>query len=261
MEPTADEDTAADAADLGTAAELLFDAGKVQAAALLIDARIAERIYVDTGFPVVGDGPGTDLFNLVLEVPRFLLRRFNDEVVSDIQDAFNEVQEPNHIHVVDVRVRAAITPASADWRETLTTRVPPQTTYQANIGPRMAKPLMEDRCQFRSLGELKVYRGFERARARLPADDSIAIAPNPALVVPNINTSEPDLVIMYRGRVGIVQVDGPHHNDRVSNELSRRRVYLHSGIAEVDHLSIEDTENDEDVDVFVTRFLKRLARS
>lgn len=64
---------------------------------------------------------------------------------------------------------------------------------------------------------------------------------------------------MYR--VGIVQVDGPHHRGRYANEVSRRRVYLHSGIAEVDHLPVEDTENEDDLDEFVARFLKRLARS
>jgi hypothetical protein len=121
--------------------------------------------------------------------------------------------------------------------------------------------LVEDRCQFRSREELRVYRAFKRARARLPADDTIAIAPNPALVVPNMNPTEPDLLIMYRGRAGIVQVDGPHHRGRYANEATRRRIYVHSGIAEVDHLPVEDTVNDDELDEFVARFLKRLARS
>jgi hypothetical protein len=43
--------------------------------------------------------------------------------------------------------------------------------------------------------------------------------------------------------------------------VSRRRVYLHSGIAEMDQLPVEDTQHDADLDAFVARFLKRLARS
>lgn len=261
VEQVSEHDTPSDAEDLGTAAQLLFEEGKVQAAALLIDARIARREYMDTVFPIHGEGPGTDLFEVYLEVPRFLVERFAEEIVSDVQGALNEVLEAEHIAVYQLHVRAQITPAESDWRQTLSARMAPRTTNQASVGPHMERPIVEDRCQFRSGEELKVYQAFKRARAKLPASDTIAIAPNPALVVPNVNTSEPDLLIMYQGRIGIVQVDGPHHRGRYANEVSRRRVYLHSGVAEVDHLVVEDTEQDGELDEFVARFLQRLSRS
>jgi hypothetical protein len=268
VEPTEDPpseasipDTDDDAEDLGTAAQLLFEEGKVQAAALLIDARISRRDYIDLLMPLYEDGPGTTMYRVYLEVPRFLIERFTDEVIADIREALNEVLENDRIYVQAVELRAAIEPAGADWRATLEARMAPKATNQASVGPPMEKPLVEDRCQFRSVEELKVYRAFKRMRDRLPADDTLAIAPNPALVVPNINTSEPDLLILYRGRAGIVQVDGPQHRGRYANDDSRRRVYLHSGIAEVDHLPVEDTASDAELDEFVARFLKRLARA
>lgn len=248
-----------DADDLGTAAQVLFEDGKSKAAALLIDARIVERQYLDTGFPLDDEAPGIDLFAVVLEVPRFLVERFDDEVVSDIQDALNEVMLRDHVYVKDVRVRSELKRADKDWRQSLQARMAPRVTNQASIGPRMTDPIWDDRCAFRSREEHRVYLAFKRARAKLPDDDSIALAPNPALVVQNVNTSEPDLLVMYRGRVGIIHVDGPSHHGRFAAEASRDRLYRHSGIAEVDHFVVEDTRSDDDLDVLVTRFLKRLA--
>jgi hypothetical protein len=104
VERTAEQDTPSDAGDLGTAAQLLFEEGKLQAAALLIDARIARREYVDTGFPVDSGGPGTDLFKVYLEVPRFLVERCTEEVITDVQNALNEVLEVEHLYVYGLAV-------------------------------------------------------------------------------------------------------------------------------------------------------------
>lgn len=260
MEPAITEN---DAKDLGTAAQLLFEDGKTQAAALLTDARIARRDYIDTAFPLRGDASGFDVFEVWLEVPRFLVERFTGEVIADVRDALNEVLERDNVHVRELAVRADITPAGDDWREGLLARMSPKPTNQASIGPRIESPRwMEDRCQFRSEAELRVYQAFKRVREKdFPARDTFSTAPNPALVVPNIAASEPDLLIMYRGRVGIVQVDGWQHQGRLANEVSRDRVYLHSGIAQVDRIPVEDASTDDELEEFVLRFLQRLARS
>ncbi len=100
--------------------------------------------------------------------------------------------EREQIYVQSVRVRSALKPANKDWRESLQARMTPRVTNQATVGPRMADPIWDDRCQFRSREEHRVYVAFKRARSKLPDDDSIALAPNPALVMRNVNTSEPD---------------------------------------------------------------------
>ncbi|MFI6029574.1 hypothetical protein [Amycolatopsis magusensis] len=242
--------------DLGTAAGLLLDDGKTQAAALLVDAHLVAD-YVDTGFSMSGEDPGTDLFNVVLEVPRTQVEKFTDEILKDISTALNEVMNPQHVHVLGIQVRAQIEPASPQWRDELRKRLAPNPVNQASIGPAMTDALIEDRCAFRSLAELRVYRAFKRARDRMSGDDTLSIAPNPALVVRS-STWEPDLVIVYRGKAGVVEVDGHHHRGRRAADLSRDRLLRHSGFTEVDRLAVEDTESDEELDVFVERFLLRL---
>ncbi len=105
-----------------------------------------------------------------------------------------------------------------------------------------------------------MYRAFKRVRDLLPEDDSMALVPNPALVLRSANTSEPDLLVLYRGRVGLIQVDGPSHHGRFAAEVSRDRLYRHSGVAEVDHFVVQDTDNEDDLDALVKQFVRRLAR-
>ena len=242
--------------DLGAAAGMLLDDGKTQAASLLLDAHLVAE-YVDTAFAMVGDDPGTNLFNVVLEVPRPHVKQFTDEILAEVSTALNEVMDSQRIHVLDLRVRSRIEPASPQWRDELRKHLAPNPVNQASVGPAMADAIFEDRCAFRSSAELRVYRAFKRARDRLPADDTLSIAPNPALVV-RTSTWEPDLLIMYRGKAGAVEVDGHHHRGRRAADLSRDRLLRHSGFAEVDRLAVEDTEPDEELDVFVDRFLLRL---
>jgi hypothetical protein len=244
--------------DLGAAAGLLLDDGKTQAAALLVDARLSAE-YVDTGFPMFGasEGAAIDLFNAVLEVPRFLVERFTEDIESEIHHALNEVMEPQSVHILNLRIRGTVEPATRDWRERVLARLNPDPVNQANIGPPIERPIIEDRCAFRSREEQRVYRALKRARDQRPDDDTLGIAPNPALVIHG-HTWEPDLVITYRGRVGVVQVDGPHHRGRLAAEASRDRLLRHSGIAEIDHFTVEDTASDDDLDILVARFLQRL---
>jgi hypothetical protein len=221
-----------------------------------------ERSYVDTGFPLDGgETEAIDLFNAAMEVPRFLVERFTDEIRSAVYDALNEVMHTQSVHVLRLDVRGALPPASPDWRADLQSKLAPRVTNQGTVGLARSEPLWEDGCQFRSREEVLVYRAFKRARDAMPDDDTIAIAPNPGLVIRNIKTSEPDLLIAFRGRVGIVQVDGPHHRGRFAAEVTRDRLYRHAGIAEIDHFPVEDTTDPADLDILVARFLKRLGLS
>jgi hypothetical protein len=252
------EGSSGDDLDLGAAAGLLLDDGKTDAAALLVEAHLHAE-YVDTGFPIFGgENTAINIFNVVLEVPRFLVQRFTDKIESEIHAALHEVMEPQGIHVASLRVRGTVEQAAPNWRERVLARLSPDPVNQAVVGPPMERPIIEDRCAFRSCEELQVYRAFKRARDRRPDDDTLGIAPNPALVIQHGHTWEPDLVITYRGHVGVVQVDGPHHHGRFAAEVSRDRILRHSGVAEIDHFTVEDTESDEDLDILVERFLKRL---
>jgi hypothetical protein len=243
--------------DLGIATELLFERGAVQAAALLIDASATDMSFVDVA--VLDDGSDFAIFSAAIDVPTFVHSRFTDEILEEIRGALNEVMERKGGHISNLRVRPVLPERRANWRESLQGRMAPRVSNQAGIGPRMTELIVEDRCQFRSKAELEVYRALKRLWAKMPQHDMMSIAPNPALVVPNMNTMEPDFLVMYRGRVGMLQVDDPHHRGRLADEVSRDRVYKQSGIFDVDRVVVEDTTDPAELDRLVAGFVRRLA--
>lgn len=113
--------------------------------------------------------------------------------------------------------------------------------------------------RFRDPGERNVYRAFKRAQHRLPSTESITILPNASARPFVAHTWEPDFVIAYKGRVGIVEIDGPTHQGRAAADKSRDHFFENSGVAYVDRWAVEDSTDDATLDEHVERFLKRLA--
>jgi hypothetical protein len=62
----------------------------------------------------------------------------------------------------------------------------------------------------------------------------------------------------YKGRSGMIEVDGGSHRGCWSNGKSRDRLFEDAGVAYVDHIDADDVKNDADVDIFIGRFLRRL---
>lgn len=249
---------------LGAAAGLLVDNGESQAAALLIDARLLQAIDSSDQLRFKGqcawDYGAETAYMIILGAPKFLVDHYTREVIEKIRVALNEVgSERMNFYVDHLLIRSASEPAPPDWRAHMLQRLGSNPVNQATIGPPM-QWVVEDRCRFRSHSELRVYRAFKRARDRLPIHESLGVAPNPALVI-NGHVWEPDLLITYRGRVGIVEVDGPSHHGRRGAEVSKDRLLRHSGVAEVDHFLAEDTDSDDQLDMLVEQFLTRLGNS
>lgn len=75
----------------------------------------------------------------------------------------------------------------------------------------------EDNLFFTNSGELQVYRALKRRQENsLPPGDTIGIYPLSRGRILGA-TREPDVVLTYRGRAAIIEVDGPHHNARRAN--------------------------------------------
>src|SRR5687768_15410397 len=76
-----------DPEEMGVAAELLLDQGKVQAAALLIEALPSGMDLVDTA--VMDGGENFLIYNMALDVPVSLYQGLTAEVIDEIRDAIN----------------------------------------------------------------------------------------------------------------------------------------------------------------------------
>ena len=103
-----------------------------------------------------------------------------------------------------------------------------------------------------------VYEALKRAQAKLPKDSTIAIFPLPMGRVGVGNAWTPDFLVAVAGRVGIIEVDGPHHQKRFAADTTRDRHWRNSGIVHIERILVEETSGDADLDVLVKQFLTRL---
>lgn len=232
---------------IGAAAEVLYGRGHIQAASLLLD--VVGTSHEDArghGFP---DGA----IYLYLLVPGSSVGRFDDDVKDQVLEAIRSATQWTGWWPLSVVVCAA--PASGDWRQRI--------TADAMGGP--TNSLMGDfpSCDgllFRSTAEVNVYEACKRVAAAMPATDRPMILPNARAKVSGC-VREPDFLIVYKGRAGVIEVDGPNHRARAAADQSRDRLFEDHGVARVDRIVAEDTEDSDALDALVGRFLDKLAAS
>jgi hypothetical protein len=106
--------------------------------------------------------------------------------------------------------------------------------------------------------EIAVYRALAHLQAELPRGQSVLISGNPFVRVPG-HTLKTDLLVVHRGRAGVIEIDGASHYGRLCADRSRDRLLEDAGIAYVDRLSAEEASNRRETEVFVRRFLARLS--
>lgn len=61
----------------------------------------------------------------------------------------------------------------------------------------------------------------------------------------------------YRGRAGVIEIDGPPRKGRRSDDASRERLLRSAGVKYIDRLDVQNT-NTAEVQKFITDFLKHL---
>jgi hypothetical protein len=238
---------------LGAAAILLHRQGDAEAATLAADVTTSFLIMWDSDF-------GVDQYKAMLEVEPHLLANYTDESLERIVDAMRMVtaRDPG-MTVGYIEALPTIPEVSADWRKQLRTAFGPQPTNQARRVRLEPQHPMDDGLHFTNEWEYKVYLVLRERQAILPDNETIGIMPLPAMRVRG-HTYEPDLLITYRGRAGVIEIDGPHHKGRASDDKSRERLLRHAGVHYVDRLDVQDTTQKAEVEKFVTDFLKQLGR-
>lgn len=236
---------------LGAAAILLHRQGDATAAETAADVTSVRLILWDSEF-------GQYSYKAQLEVEPHLFSRFTDEVVERIADAMNSVlaRDPNQ-RVGHVQIVPTIPAVSVDWRKQLRSATGPQPSNQARKPRLEPQHPTEDGLHFTNQWEHGVYKVLKEQQLGLPDNETIGILPLGGMRVRG-HTFEPDILVTYRGRAGVIEIDGPHHKGRASNDKSRERLLRHAGVHYVDRLDVRDTTTRSEVEKFVADFLKQL---
>ncbi len=235
---------------LGATAIMLHERGHTDASGLLAEVTALDLDYL-------GDDWNITQLEAVLDVEPNLAAGFTEELLEQIQSAMGSVVERNGEAIQRVRVRPLIPPVSVDWRSQLKAAASPR---QSNVARRVrTEPQhpVEDSLHFSNEWELRVYQLLKEKQDALPDNETLGIMPLGAMRVRG-HTYEPDLLVTYRGRAGIIEIDGPHHKGRRSDDASRERLLRNAGIRHIDRLDVRDSTAKSEVEKFITDFLKHL---
>lgn len=239
---------------LGQAAVMLMDAGDEEAASLLLDI---VRFHTEVGSIEYWERADLTAY---IEVEPYLTPRYTEVVIDRIHGALWEVASRGGRELGPVIVRGRLPEVKPNWREQLAARLAnDQPTNQARTLRVVAPQWVEDGLNFSNDAELRVYQALKRAQANLTPGDSIAIFPLPSGYVLPSHTWEPDFLVTYKKRVGLIEVDGPQHAKRYAADASRDPVWRDAGIAHIERIVPDDTRDDATMDQFVGRFLRHLA--
>jgi hypothetical protein len=236
---------------LAQTAFLMHEQGNSQAAALLADVEDVELV------------PGNrfgDWQEAILIVPAYLVARFTENVIAAIQPVFGHVAGRHGLEIGAVTAAPVLPDVGDDWRRTLQERLAKGASNQASrTRVKGAAPgLIREGFVFDSREEVLVYEALKRAQAALPEDSTISIFPLPMGRVGVGNAWTPDFLVTLSGKVGIIEVDGPHHHKRFAADATRDRHWRNSGIVNIERILVEETSIDGDLDALVRQFLTRL---
>jgi hypothetical protein len=257
---------------LGQTTGLLAQRGDEEAVALLVDVRSltiastsevarTERIFV----PDIDDGVwGTEtiyLLEAILDVDDHLVARFTDEVCQRIAETLSYVAGRNGVeeNVAYVRARPALPEAGGDWRTAYAARLAgDRPSNQARRESGGGHPA-EDGLTFGSAEEQRVYRALKHLQKNFPEEETISIAPLPGVRLRAGHTWEPDILVMGRGRVLILEIDGPHHRSQLlyADDRNRDLQWRRCGV-EVVRLAVEDLQDGA---ALVTRLREEIQRT
>jgi hypothetical protein len=147
----------------------------------------------------------------------------------------------------------------SDWREQRRKGRLTGITNHATLVPLPEQHPRKDGFHFRDPAEVNVYDGLLRLQKTLLPETNILVAPNCLVRLPG-RARELDFLVTYQGKVGAIDVDGSTHQKRYAADQSRDQLLVDAGVAIVERLVAEDTNNPDEVDRFLKRFIRRLTR-
>ncbi|MCB5179939.1 hypothetical protein [Streptomyces antimicrobicus] len=200
--------------------------------------------------------------DLVLDVDPANRGHFTQDVIEKLRAICSEVSDRFKYGINWIEVRETLPALGPGWRDQFERELkgerPTNQARRLQTGP---PRWVEDDLLFTNAGEQRVYRALKHRQEQvLPAEDTIAIFPLPNGRVSK-RTWEPDFLVTYKGRAGVLEVDGPHHNARRALDRTRDHLLHDSGIAYVDRVPVEALESPKELNAVVDRFLRRLAES
>ncbi len=232
------------------AVTLLLQRGDRETAALILDV---ESIKVEFD----REHQSWDLW---LEVAPEHYPRFTPDWSSRFSDACEVISRRLDYYEFFVAVRETLPEVGPTWREQLhqqmtSTRRPTNQGRRARTEP---PRFLEDFLAFTNQGEQTVYHALRQIQEKdLPSEETIGIYPLAGGRIPG-RTWEPDFLVTYRGRAGVLEVDGPHHNSRRALDTTREHLLRDAGIAFVDRITVEAVESPAELNASLRRFLRRL---
>lgn len=235
-------------------ATLLFQRGQHDTARLLLDI---PRMLLTRGnlWPPTND-------SLWIEVAPETMSEFGRNTVERIEEAFNEVCERFGYRLSLDGVREVLPKVGPDWEDKLRQQLSGgkrPTNHARRIRVEPVHP-REDWLTFTNEGELTVYRMLKKIQETCPKDDTIAIFPLAAVRIPG-RTWEPDFLVTYKRRAGVLEIDGPHHNVRRALDVTRDHMWLDAGVAFVDRIPVEALSDPEELEASLRKFLRRMTET
>lgn len=237
-------------ATLALAAMVLLRRQQDHLASLLIDVT---NIAVETEWT----SDDTDLW---IEVEREHLGQFTDELIDEIRTVCLEVSNRRGYGIDWVGVREVLPEVGPQWREQVKQLVSggKRPTNHARRVRDSSVRFAEDWLAFTNSGERAVYLALKAIQENdLPSEETIGIYPLAGGRVLG-RTWEPDVLITYKGRAGVLEVDGPDHNRRRALDQTRDHLLYDTGVAFVDRVPVEALQDSTELNQVLRRFLRRL---
>lgn len=213
-----------------------------------------ERIEVD---PRENDYDSDELW---LEVAPEHMTGFTTDVVEKIRDACDEVEKRKTYGIWFAGAREILPEVGPGWQDNLRQLLGGKPTNHARRIRNEPPRWIEDGLSFTNDGELKVYRALKKIQAMYPRDDTLGIFPLAGGRLPG-KTWEPDVLVTYKKRAGVLEIDGPHHNARRAMDMTRDSLWLDAGVAFVDRIPVEALSDPRELDSSLKKFLKRLSET
>ncbi|WP_329119708.1 hypothetical protein [Streptomyces sp. NBC_01465] len=247
---TEEEQTRAQADSLlGHMAALLFQRG---------DTKHVQALLLVRGASIEYD-PQDQTNDLWLEFDPGNKPIFTEDAQTMLRRVFEQVSGRLGYGVSWLGFRETLPRIGPDWRERL------QEMMSAERPTNQARRTMPEKPQwvldglaFTNSGEKRVYQALKHLQEKeLSAEDTISIFPLPNGRVLG-HTWEPDLLVTYRGRAGVLEIDGPNHRARRAMDHSRDHLLRDAGVAYVDRIPVEVIDNRDELLASLKRFLRRL---
>jgi hypothetical protein len=159
-------------------------------------------------------------------------------------------------------VREVLPTVGPDWEDKLRQQLSGgkrPTNHARRIRIESTRP-REDHLTFTNEGELTVYRALKKIQETYPKDETIGIFPLAGGRIRGF-TWEPDVLVTYKRRAGVLEIDGPHHNVRRALDVTRDHLWLDAGVAFVDRIPVEVLSDPKELQACLTKFLRRMTET